>query len=475
MAPTSPAIWHRGFVLIDKHGNVIQAKVPNNIYQRLVNVIMEGRVCEIGPFSMVDAPAKYRTVPGNKMISFTRQTVVTPLSAPDLQIPRYYFRIARLQDVGTEIKDPNDVIDIVGRIAGFSPIKHIGQDNRPIRYMYLADERLYIYACKPYSASKFYFDKEIPEIAQFVASLPQALPPIVLDTNGPPYDGVPANNQIVQDQQVEPEKVTVSEFLAVEVDPYSYHIVATIADLDNRYEWFYEACKKCAKRIQDLDTVPWCPKCKVHRNDFIYWYRLELKIQDPTGTAKINALGRVAAVITGKEASTLAKKNGKIQYEAPAELLTIIGKTFAFTVLPKESAKYPGLRQNTVTRAEPVQPDQTPLLTLEPHQRVPEENPVSPSATQGELSDAAENPEEPKRSVRRRLFIDYSTENDNSESSAAPPQHSPDKAPQTSQPLEHKETPPLPNRHGAAAAQHRTSAMMSVCYAGDMIYHTASS
>ncbi|KAJ4804366.1 Replication protein A 70 kDa DNA-binding subunit B [Rhynchospora pubera] len=350
MAPTSPAIWHRGCVLIDKHANVIQAKVPNNIYQRLVNVIMEGRVCEIGPFSMVDAPAKYRTVPGNKMISFTRQTVVTPLSAPDLQIPRYYFRIARLQDVGTEITDPNDVIDIVGRIAGFSPIKHIGQDNRPIRYMYIADERGhmvqvtlwsqfiqlfdvavlheeskkepitvlcnsltvddfdYMYACKPYSASKFYFDKEIPEIAQFVASLPQALPPIVLDTNGPPYDGVPANNQIVQAQQVQPEKVTVSEFLAVEVDPYStqqYHIVATIADLDNRY-------------------------------------RLELKIQDPTGTAKINALGRVAAVITGKEASTLAKKNGKIQYEAPAELLTIIGKTFAFTVLPKESAKYPG-------------------------------------------------------------------------------------------------------------------------------------
>ncbi|KAJ3698704.1 hypothetical protein LUZ61_002409 [Rhynchospora tenuis] len=326
MGPTNPGIWYRGCVLIDKSGTVISGKISNEDYQRLAPVLTEGRICEIGPFSIVPSPDTYRTVPGKFMINFTSQTIVTPLSIPDSEIPRYHFDFKRLESVE-------------------------------------------VYGLKAFSGTKFYFDKTIPEIAEFAKSLPTNLPAMVLDTHGPPYNGIAASNRMGGTLPAEVQRLTVSAFLSLHVDKYSktpYQCVATIVDLDNRYEWHYKACCKCARKLQNLDTVPECRKCGVQRNDFQHWYKLELQIKDQTATAVVNALGKVATVITGIEVATTVKKKDDAENGIPDELLAIIGKSFLFTIIPKEHPNYAGVRLNTVARADPLPPDVAPPFVLTP-------------------------------------------------------------------------------------------------------------
>ncbi|KAJ4758467.1 Replication protein A 70 kDa DNA-binding subunit [Rhynchospora pubera] len=266
--PYSPAIWYYAAILMDAAGNVIEARIQKEQYQRLSRLLEEGRICEVAKFSVKTAPRQYHAIKGDHIISFTRQTTLTPLASASLEIPMYYFDLQRLDAVGTDITDTNKMIDIIGRIAGFSPVRPDTEADRrkPAQMMYLADERGYMlevtlwrqflplfdtpslheesknapvivicaavqvnewddtYNVKAISATRFYFDKTIPEIMHFAASLPPNLPPIVLDTQGSPYDGVAVANTAQRIVQSDPQTVTISEFLAVPVTAYSVRI-----------------------------------------------------------------------------------------------------------------------------------------------------------------------------------------------------------------------------------------------------------
>ncbi|KAJ1692459.1 hypothetical protein LUZ63_009157 [Rhynchospora breviuscula] len=227
-----------------------------------------------------------------------------------------------------------------------------------------------VYNIKAISSTRFYFDRTIPEIADFAAALPTDLPPIVLDTEGPSYDGVPIRNVMQQIQQAEPQTVTVSEFLAIPVTTYSdtlYNCVASIADLTNRYEWHYDACKKCTSRLKDK----YCYRCAVRRDDFIDWYKLDLKVKDHTGVADFTALGKIAKIIIGADVKAMVKEQDTAHDDAPKQILGIIGKAYQFTVLPKESTKFEGVRMNTIIRVDAVPPTKTLFIPADQQNVLP--------------------------------------------------------------------------------------------------------
>ncbi|KAJ1699041.1 hypothetical protein LUZ63_007553 [Rhynchospora breviuscula] len=406
--PDNPAIWYYAAILMDTAGNVIEARIQKEHYQRLSRLLEEGRICEIAKFAVKTAPKQYHAVKGDHIISFTKQTTLTPLASSSLPIPMHYFDLQRLDAVGTDITDTNKMIDIIGRIAGFSPVRPDtdADHHKPAQMIYLADERGYmlevtlwrqflplfdtarlheeskngpvviicdavqinewddVYNVKAISSTRFYFDRTIPEIARFIASLPSDLPPIILNTEGPPYDGVPVTNVVQQIQQPDPQTVTISEFLAIPVTTYSdtlYKCVASITDLINRYEWHYDACKKCTSRLKNR----YCQRCAMHRDDFIDWYKLQLQVKDQTGTAEFTALGKVAKIIIGADVKAMVKEQDTTDNDAPQQVLAIIGKAYQFTVLPKESTKFEGVRMNTIIRVDAVPPTSSLFLPIE--------------------------------------------------------------------------------------------------------------
>ncbi|KAJ4790978.1 Replication protein A 70 kDa DNA-binding subunit A [Rhynchospora pubera] len=411
--PDNPAIWYYAAIIMDKHNGVIEARIPKDQHQRVSRLLEEGRLCEIAKFSVKPAPRQYHAVKGDHIISFTRQTTITPLAAASLAIPMHYFDIQRLDAVGTEITDTNKMIDVIGRIAGFSPVRPDTEadQRKPAQMIYLADERGYmlevtlwrqfvplfdterlheesknapvviicaavqinewddIYNVKAISSTRFYFDKTIPEIARFAASLPPDLPPIILDTEGPPYDGAQVRRAVQQIEQLDPQAITIVEFLAIPVTTYSdtlYKCVASITDLINRYEWHYDACKKCTSRLSNK----YCYRCAVRRDDFIDWYKLELRVKDQTGTAVFTALGKVAKIIIGADVKAMVKEQDTTDDDVPKQILEIIGKAYQFTVLPKESTKFEGVRMNTIIRVDAVPPSSTLFIQTD-HQDLP--------------------------------------------------------------------------------------------------------
>ncbi|KAJ3702053.1 hypothetical protein LUZ61_005758 [Rhynchospora tenuis] len=360
-----------GLSILLPNGGVIEARIAKADYQRLSRLVEEGRICEIAKFSVTEAPVKYHVVPGDHIIYLTRQTTITPLSSLGLHIPLHYFNFHRLDAVGAEIKDLNKIIDVVGRIAGFSPVKETSL-GKPYQLMYLADERGYmlgvmlwnqflhifdipalyeqsmanpvvvicsavqinnwqnVYGIKAISGTRFYFDKTIPEIAQFAARLSPNLPPIILDTEGPPYNGTAVVDTAQQIRRPEPQTLTIMQFLAVPVDQHSdtlYKCVATITDLRNRYQW----------------------------------YNLELDVRDETGTAKFIALGKIAKLITGIDVDDMIHIQESTKADVPKPLLEIIGKSYQFVVLPKEVPNCPGIRRNTIARLDAVPGSILPL------------------------------------------------------------------------------------------------------------------
>ncbi|KAJ3685198.1 hypothetical protein LUZ61_014362 [Rhynchospora tenuis] len=330
--PDSAVIWYYGTVLVDAHGGVIEARILKVDYQRLSRLIEEGRICEIARFSVTDAPAKYHVVPGDHIIYFTRQTTVTPLAPSSIQIPLRFFAFERLDIIGTEIKDKNKIIDLIGRIAGFSPIKQTNQ-SKPYQIMYLADQRgsmlevtlwsqflamfdipaLYeqstiqpvivicaavqinewdhVYGVKAISGTRFYFDSTIPEIVQFAAGT---------------------------------EQFTVS-FLMQDT---MYKCVATIVDLKNRY-------------------------------------KLLLTVKDETDIAEFVALGKIAKQMTGIDVDDMIHIQETTKTDVPPPLLKIIGKAYEFILLPKEVPNYPGIRRNTIIRLDAVPPNASPYLLID--------------------------------------------------------------------------------------------------------------
>ncbi|KAL6503223.1 hypothetical protein OROHE_023852 [Orobanche hederae] len=57
-------------------------------------------------------------------------------------------------------------------------------------------------------------------------------------------------------------------------------IIAKILNIDTNYNWFYDACNKCFKKVSVLDKSCWCEKCKMRPTSILTRYKVHLKVED---------------------------------------------------------------------------------------------------------------------------------------------------------------------------------------------------
>ncbi|KAF7835738.1 replication protein A 70 kDa DNA-binding subunit C-like [Senna tora] len=76
-------------------------------------------------------------------------------------------------------------------------------------------------------------------------------------------------------------------------------IIAQVVGINSEKGWYYDACKKCAKKLDPDGSIFFCNKCQVLVNACTTRYKLELMVMDEFGTTNITVFDRdVANFIT---------------------------------------------------------------------------------------------------------------------------------------------------------------------------------
>ncbi|KAJ4798759.1 Replication protein A 70 kDa DNA-binding subunit A [Rhynchospora pubera] len=386
-------VWGMNFVLLDKEGDAIQGVMPINIYRRMEIDFVEGNICEIGRFTVEHIKnSAFRTVKHDFTLYFSGQTYVTPL-APDLHdVPVCYFDFKRLEDIGTKITDEKQPFDVIGRVSHFTTIQEKWANGKPTKMqtIYMTNEsgqtvemtlwahfvdeldidgayaksnnQPIILACssvmlkpyrgkyslKAYAATRFYMDRGIKEIKEYLESV-HCDDTAIQNTDAiVSNEGSPSNAHA---QNIDRIKISLGELSMLPLNNFStgqYLCVAQIVGVNNPFDWYYEGCPKCNGKLRQS----WCVGCETKREQPIICYKILWQVEDDTGEAEFSAIGNTAQYMIGEKASEVKDKSNLDCNELPPPLKKLIGKKYKFTVSGKLQVLYKNHRVYNILQSE---------------------------------------------------------------------------------------------------------------------------
>ncbi|KAJ3696542.1 hypothetical protein LUZ61_000247 [Rhynchospora tenuis] len=397
--PRFGRVYSMAFLFIDHTGGKIQGIIPVPDYQRLSNIFSEENICEISRFTVEGSTLDYQVVKHPFILSLTRQTVVTALQPDSYDIPTKHFDFSSFDDLGvriTHLKAVTGFSDIIENNTGALPSR--------VQAMYLTDNRgktvelalwgdyitqfnipeLFekskqgpiiiacnsvqlkywrgIYGLKTYSGTRFYMDPSIKEIADYLAATPYDGNPITLHATSETYNIHLATSSALQ--RSAPIKLTIAQLNALYLDAYNenhYQCAAIIMNVNNRFDWYYESCPECHRKLSQNATGIWCGNCNVRRTNGLPWYKIRVQAVDQTGSAQFVLLGRLGEAAVGMTAQALVavqQQNNNV----PDQLMAIVGKKYLFTVAGKQRVSHQENRPYTVVSMLEVPPEMLPLL-----------------------------------------------------------------------------------------------------------------
>ncbi|CAN6298964.1 unnamed protein product [Urochloa humidicola] len=111
---------------------------------------------------------------------------------------------------------------------------------------------------------------------------------------------------------------------------------ASVIDIDCTDRWCYLGCDTCQKSMYGASSKYRCRRCGPIKRP-IYWYKLNAKVQDATGTMNLMIFCEVAEELVGVSAEDLIGKikNENEWFTLPSEIKALIGSTHTFQVFDK--------------------------------------------------------------------------------------------------------------------------------------------
>ncbi|KAJ4816687.1 Replication factor-A carboxy-terminal domain protein [Rhynchospora pubera] len=325
-------VYNMAFLFIDHTGSKIQGLIPVPEYQRQSAVFREDSLCEITRFTLEGSTRDYQVVKHPYMLSLTRETVVTMLQPGLYDIPTTHFDFVSFREIGVSVTHLKAVIDVIGRIVGFSDVVlTTGSQPSRVRGMYLADN-----------------------------DTPHDGMPITLHATAQTY-----NIHVVTPHRADPIKVTMAQLMGLYLDNYNenyYQCAGVIMNINNRFDWYYESCPDCRRKLGKNGGHLWCDHCSARRPNSIPWYKIRVQAVDQTGDAQFVLLGRLGEQAVGMPAQAVVALQQQDRKITPAPLIGIVGKKFMFTFAGKQRVPYQENRIYTVVDLAPVPPELLDLL-----------------------------------------------------------------------------------------------------------------
>uniref|UniRef100_A0A7N2LHY0 Replication factor A C-terminal domain-containing protein n=1 Tax=Quercus lobata TaxID=97700 RepID=A0A7N2LHY0_QUELO len=285
-----------------------------------------------------------------KNLAQTYPTSISKFSGIDHSIPQFQFEFADYGTIASRCYDNTYLSDVIGILDYIGAIEEIKTRGRPtkIRNIQLLLEEL-----------NTTIDVNVKEI----------LPKRLLK---------------VQDEELASQnKKTVAEIKNLEWNSETKDLMVTcnakIININNKYGWYYVACLICKTKVKQVKGVLWCERCKNEPKFAVPSYRIQVEVQDETGSTTFILFDKGAEKIISKTAKELAEMQEEIlkldENILPKEIQKIIGNKYLFQLhLDEYNLKY-GKEDYTVSKIldMEISHKQNDSCKVEEHQNILEE------------------------------------------------------------------------------------------------------
>ncbi|PWA69999.1 cinnamoyl-CoA reductase 1 [Artemisia annua] len=309
-------------VLMDEQSAKMQATVRMALVNGFKHKLEEGSAVTLSRYSLGDIQPKYRMVNKPLRLSFLSNTIIEP--CPDFTGSIYVFDFRAFKTITDLQQEEDGQFDVIGHVVACDDLDNYDKNGRSGKKkpLTLADAELFAdkdQAKSDNTASRISTQSRHSTRDEFLNKL--------------------QFKNIVELLDVDQGKASV--------------IVGTVIAIHEEEGWWYLGCRKCNKKVVkesqfvDLETETknkfgyqtaneWrCTKCDVIVTGIKTEYRLQLRVQDESGTISLSLFNDEVQAMVGRSAYQLCDKYGCKNAEDqnfPKEITNLVGKRYAFKV-----------------------------------------------------------------------------------------------------------------------------------------------
>ncbi|KAK2391029.1 replication protein A 70 kDa DNA-binding subunit [Trifolium repens] len=371
-------------ILLDKDLGRIHATIRKDLIPVFEDLIREGCAYVFGRFMVAKNGGSYRTTPHKYKLNFMRRTMVFKLTT--LEIPMNHFDFVPFQEILSATNE-DQLIDIIGHVVEKNDMKETEKNGKISKLMDavledLEGNRLHctlwddfavkmqqffdthdpslpvvmiIQMCKlkkylgvmgvsnSFYGSKLFLNAQIPEVTSYIERMDVAnveLTQVVSQMSGPMVLSV-------ADDLLQTPRMTIEDLIDSTKKCYGA-VLAWTCEFDTDAGWFYQACTKCASRIDFMGGQLYCGKCKMPRTA-VPKFRVHLQVIDDTGSITFVMFDRVVFQFLGRTAQDLLDAMND-EHTYPPELNVFVNKRMLFKVEVTDANLYRNWRGYTVKK-----------------------------------------------------------------------------------------------------------------------------
>ncbi|CDY39484.1 BnaC03g60940D [Brassica napus] len=407
--PHTKTLIGEEMLLIDEQGNVIKGFIPASRVQTYLRKMTSGTVYRLNRFFGSRNKAQYRVADHNVTVTFSWNTVLTPLQNSPILFPEDQFRFHDHEEFEANCDLRGDLYDYVGHmrlINGQAMTEHLIIDESdivekrhlvvhvqthggPVMKLYLWDQAATVFC------QKFKSYGSTPRVLLVTTMNPKRIggtlaltsmtsSRVFMDIDVQPtrdyLDWLGSNsgvaNEVIADVVTKPETVTLGElysYIKQETAKVAwFECTATIDDVLHGSPWYYISCGGCNTKATKGPTSLVCTNKKCTNSEVVGvpQYLTKISVYDKSEQAVFVLLGDAGRELTGKHASELVARYFEFNEDVgadqtvpvPQTLIDTIGQTHKFVVKVSKHNLTGKTQTITVTK---VLPEPAPQNAIE--------------------------------------------------------------------------------------------------------------
>ncbi|CAN6839902.1 unnamed protein product [Brassica oleracea] len=345
--PHTKTLIGEEMLLIDEQGNVIKGFIPASRVQTYLRKMTSGTVYGLNKFFGSRNKAQYRVADHNVTVTFSWNTVLTPLQNSLILFPEDRFRFHDHEEFEANCDLRGDLYDYVGHMRMINGqdmtehliidesdivekrhlVVHVQTHGGPVMKLYLWDQAATIFC------QKFKSYGSTPRVLLVTTMNPKRIggtlaltsmtsSRVFMDIDVQPtrdyLDWLGSNsgvaNEVIADVVNKPETVTLGElfsYIKQETAKVAwFECTTTIDDVLHGSPWYYLSCGGCNTKATKGPTSLVCTNKKCANSEVVGvpQYLTKISVYDKSEQAVFVLLGDAGRELTGKHASELVAR-----------------------------------------------------------------------------------------------------------------------------------------------------------------------
>ncbi|XP_057453176.1 replication factor A protein 1-like [Lotus japonicus] len=356
-------------VLMDDKGSKIHAIIKKTLMYKFEKLLVEGNVYSLSSFVLVDSSGDYKPTRHNYKICFMYNTEVRHM--PHITIDEFPYSFVSLADILAPSYDSGYLIDVIGILTGVGVEREIvtngkkskmnvieiesaglriecalfgayvdelanflggGELNNPVVIIQFAKVKSFQgnnSLQNVHGATKILFDPDLP--------MASVLKSNYLDANASASHTL---SQLSDSKSVSGEEdflvltssKSIAELSDIKKDCVCV-VYGTILPMEEGVDWWYTACR-CSRKVYADERMFFCEGCNRHVIAVYPRFRLQLRVEDNSGSANFILFDKEATALLGKTCTEMVDSCDRNEGGTglPVELTSVFGRSALFKI-----------------------------------------------------------------------------------------------------------------------------------------------